>query len=522
MSTAIAKQELSSKSAPAPEELTKELILSKPQWAVFCARAARVLNMAGQGSGKSGMIGILSGFFIQNFPQVKGFIAANTYMQLNQSTLIQCTKMWKEYFNLLPYDARTGKGDYVMDAKPPSSFTVYHKLKTYNNTISFRNGKLIFVGSLDNYLAHDGKEFAWAHLDETKDTKEVALKMVILARIREVGIFYNPDDPDPSTNLQYFDPKAGAPEGWMPFNPCYIHTSPAEGTVEWLTTMFKLDQWEHDILDKIVSETDFFQRREGNREVIIYSTYHNKKNLPADYIENRKNDLTEAQQLKFIYGYPFSKTGGEFYTQFDRIKHIRQAPFLKYAPIHLSYDFNVLPYMTLLAAQILEDDKVFQIRFFKEYCLASPRNSTRAVSEAFLLDYQDEITDLFYYGDASGKNRIAGKGDTTNYDDVREVLEYYLTDASDRVSRSNKPIMKRREFIERIFAGKVFLAGKKVEIIVDPECKELIKDFQYLMLGVDGKLKELAKNEEGASYQKLGHTSDAAEYLICEILSDLM
>jgi hypothetical protein len=507
------------------EELITEvhIKLSKPQFAVYKARKDRILSMAGQGGGKSGMIGFLSGIFVQHYPQVKGFIAANTYQQLSQSTLVQCTKFWGKYFNLTRYDAKTGQGDYVMDKQPPGAFTRFHEFKSYGGIISFRNGAVIFVGSLDNYLAHDGKEFGWAHLDETKDSKEAALKDVILARIRQEGIWIDPNDPDPTTNLHY-DPEKKPDPTYKPFNPCYIHTSPSEGTVEWLNRMFNLDEWEHEILDRIVSETDFFYRERNHQAVCIYSTYHNQANLPESYIPNKILDLTEAQQLKFIYGYPFSKTGGEYFPSFDRIHSVRECPLILGAPIHCSLDFNVMPYMTLIAMQIHEDiiSQEYELRIFREYCLSSPLNSTTAVCEAFLRDYQHYITDLFYYGDASGRSRIPGKGNATNYDDLRAAWDYYLAHGSDRVSIKNKGVLKRRDFLERIFQGKVHINGKKVRIYIDPECKEMIKDLQYLKLGAEGKHKEEVKNADGAKYQKLGHTSDALEYMICEILDDLM
>ena len=36
---------------------------------------------------------------------------------------------------------------------------------------------------IKNYLAHDGKEFGWAHLDETKDTKKEALITQIIDKV---------------------------------------------------------------------------------------------------------------------------------------------------------------------------------------------------------------------------------------------------------------------------------------------------------------------------------------------------
>src|SRR5574343_655094 len=63
--------------------------LSMPQIAVFNSRQQINLFLAGQGSGKTHLGGGLSGFFIDNFPHVRGLIAANTYDQLNRSTLFR-------------------------------------------------------------------------------------------------------------------------------------------------------------------------------------------------------------------------------------------------------------------------------------------------------------------------------------------------------------------------------------------------------------------------------------------------
>src|SRR3954469_3142082 len=146
--------------------------LSEPQTAVMAARAANILNMAGQGGGKSAVIGYSSGMFVQEFPILRGFIGANTEIQLSQSTLAAVFKIWEQAYGLTQYDAKNNPtGAYVVDRRPPPHFTRFHKLRKYASTISFWNGALVYIGSLENYTAHDGKEFGWAHLDETKDTK---------------------------------------------------------------------------------------------------------------------------------------------------------------------------------------------------------------------------------------------------------------------------------------------------------------------------------------------------------------
>lgn len=214
-----------------------------------------------------------------------------------------------------------------------------------------------------------------------------------------------------------------------------------------------------------------------------------------------------------------AQTGNEYITNFNKAIHVQPLPFIRGKAIHLSYDFNALPYLTQLCAQVLVGDNQLQIRVFKEYCLPSPHNSTTAAAKVFLQDYKSSITDLFYYGDASGNNRIAGKGNATAYDDVVRTLGRHLTQASRRVLRSNPPVLKRRDFMNSLFAGQLTYNGLAVSIAIDEHCTELIKDLQHLKLGMDGKLKTRVKNRAtGLTWEEYGHCTDALEYFVIKLL----
>ncbi len=160
-------------------EAERKLILSDPQRYILESPQKINLFMAGTGSGKTYLEGVISANFVKNFPHVDGFIGANTYEQLNTSTLKRIRDVWKGLFGLIE-----GK-HYVVGIKPPNGFsTEGHNFDHYGSIISFCNSAVIYKGSLDNYKAHEGKEFGWAELDETKDTKEEAVKEVILHRLR--------------------------------------------------------------------------------------------------------------------------------------------------------------------------------------------------------------------------------------------------------------------------------------------------------------------------------------------------
>lgn len=513
------------------EEDCDVLELHEPQMKVFGTRCPIVLQMAGQRGGKSHLIGVKSGLFVLNCPEIRGMICANTYLQLTQSTLVAVKKVWARDYGLTEYDRKGNpEGDYVVHMKPPDHFYKYEKFDNYRGIISFINGGRIYIASLDNYLAHDGKEIGWAELDETKDTKEEAVKAVILARLSQPGLYYHKetleilyaeDLDEYIEELDYPDSK----DNYVPYNPCCINTSPAVGVMKWLIDMFDLETYQKDIYENITDPYKYYFHEKGQQAVCIYSTHWNSHNLPENYIDIRLSQLSEGEGLKYVFGYPFGRSGKNFYRSFSREKHIQELNYDPSLPIHITLDFNVVPYMTLIASQVLinDRDRLYEIRFIKEYCLSSPHNSTEAVCQAFKRDYEIFKPSIFYYGDATGDNRQPGSGDITQFDTVRKVLKKFINNSSDRVPKKNKNVLNRRDFVDRILEFKFKIKFKGLEytvvILIDPSCKKLIEDMIWLKESVNGKLKKLVKDEEtGAKYEELGHTSDALEYLVCEML----
>ena len=515
--------------------------LSQPQYAVFQARTPLVLDMAGQGGGKTEMIGVMTGLLITAFPQVKGFIGANTYMQLSQTTLEKTMATWLKYFGWDEYDRKENPhGFYVIDKKPPPHFKRNTRLKKYNNTISFKNGCLVYVGSLDNYLAHDGKEFGWAHLDEVKDAKEEALTGVILARLRQLGIYF---DPSNNNALVYSETKEEADaKGWVSFNPCYVHTSPSYSGVEWLLRLFKIDKEEQAIRETLADPYKFYHKVRENVTAVIYQTYWNEPNLPSNYIANARLRLTVEEQDLFIAGIPFVKTGNEFYNQFKRSVHV--VPSIKpdfNKRFHVTYDFNVMPYVTQIVSQVdtvmkwynkvtgekvdyLEDWhpralfdplEVTRIKILKEFCMKPPENETEQAAEILgqWLKANDAHCDIVVYGDGTGHNRINGMGSLTQYKIIKRILsKYFMNDIA--AKKSNISVLMRKKFMNKLFAGKI----PNLEIYIDASCVETIRDFEMLKQDANGKLKEKEKDPAtGIAFEKIGHTSDAVDYLVCEI-----
>ena len=477
---------------------------SKPQEYIITSTQSISLFLGGIGSGKTFIIGFLSGYFIKYFPKVPGFIAANTYMQLSQSTLLRVYKVWESVYGWVE------DVDYVVHKRPPRDYAINHKIPDYRSTISFKNGAIVFVGSLDNAKAHDGKEFGWAFLDETKDSREDDVKDVILARLRSGGIYV--DENGQLTSIK----GRGGFKLHRVFNPLYITTSPAK--VGWINEWFNLDEYQEEILSLIFDENRFFTKEFGDKCVVISSTYHNQENLPGGYIATQIANRTPDKAKMLIYGNPFVKSGGEFYSGFNRIKHVKPVQFRPELPIHLSLDQNVTPYITGTLYQVRTEAGKTIIGQFGELCLPNPKNTTSKLCLEFIKRWGSQTSGLFYYGDPSGRKRDT-RANEHDYLILRRMLRKYLNNSSERVPYKHPPVLKRKDFINGLLEG----TYPGYEFEVDPSCKHSIADFEFVKEDVNGKKakEKIRDSETGATYEKYGHTSDSCDYFLCEVLKPL-
>ena len=303
------------------------------------------------------------------------------------------------------------------------------------------------------------------------------------------------------------------------FTPFYILTSPAK--VDWINEWFEMDEYEDEITATIYEEDKFYAKEFSNKCITISSTFHNI-NLPKGYIENmtinhtdREGKLRESGK-RLIYGNPFVKVGGEFYSSFDRQVHTGDVPFLENEPIHISYDFNVVPYMTLTCWQIISIKEGYQVRAFDEFCMPSPDNTTERTTREFLRKYSQKLTaGIYYYGDPTGSARDT-RSRRNDYDIIRDELKIYINNRSERIPYKAPPVIKRRDFANNIFDERF-----DIRILVDRNCKKIIADFEYLKEDPEGKkMKTTVKDPDtDQSYEKYGHTSDSFDYFITEAFS---
>lgn len=215
------------------------------------------------------------------------------------------------------------------------------------------------------------------------------------------------------------------------------------------------------------------------------------------------------------------RTGKEFLYPFSRETHVRKIDFDTESAIHITLDFNVNPYITLLVFQISwnAERAKWTVKQLKEYCLEHPYNSTYAACMDFKRDFGEKIKGpVFFYGDHSGKNRntLGGDNDEHNFTVVEKCLKEYINFHSDRVIPNQSRLRRKTFFLD------VLMEKTIIELQIDEECTTTIKEMMYMKEGPDGlKLKEMVHEPiTNVNYQKYGHISDAQEYFLTSAFFD--
>lgn len=239
-----------------------------------------------------------------------------------------------------------------------------------------------------------------------------------------------------------------------------------------------------------------------------------------------KHTVAELLHLKKISPYVFEcqyqqdpkpiKKGGEFYKLFDYKTNVVKNPkgpnglpllYDPKMPLHITYDFNVRPYMAIGIWQVWGKRAVK----IDEVAAKSPHNRTEAASRIVARRYATHDAGAFVYGDPSGKKEDTRTEEGSN-DFVLITRALRDLKPSLRLLEAAPSVAMRGNFMNALFAD----GYDGVELFIGDNCIESLNDFQYLKEDSDGtKLKEKTKDETGIPYEKYGHFSDGDDYFVC-------
>ncbi len=205
-------------------------------------------------------------------------------------------------------------------------------------------------------------------------------------------------------------------------------------------------------------------------------------------------------------------TGQEYYKWFDMEKHTADTKLIPGLPIHISFDFNVVPYMSLTVWQIERSmDNRWKARGIEEIRGEHPKNSTEDVCYIFEEKYEDLLGGgLLIYGDATGRARKTSSK-KTDYMIIDQILGRHIVDV--RVPRANPIPYDTHTFMNRMMYG-----GYPIDFCVDKEMKFTIQDITHVL--EDGERKKVKKSARDPVSKQIvelyGHLSDSMDYFFME------
>lgn len=245
--------------------------------------------------------------------------------------------------------------------------------------------------------------------------------------------------------------------------------------------------------------------------------YYYREALPKDnpYVTEDQwaswRDMDPVSFKMFIEGdWDARRNDNAFYFAYSRTAHVQPCPYMEDLPVHLSFDQNVIPYLSLSCWQLHVDDAgVEWLRCFDEFPMRPPRATSGAAALAFREKYPD-TRQVFIYGDASGNKRDTREM-RTDYDIIKAELRGMLSNRSDRTLDKNPSVWRRREWINKVLGG----GYHNLRVRIDPSCVEVSKDFFETKSDANGnKHKNVKVSTDGQRYEEHGHMSDTGDYLM--------
>jgi hypothetical protein len=234
------------------------------------------------------------------------------------------------------------------------------------------------------------------------------------------------------------------------------------------------------------------------------------KHVIADFERDKVND-PNYYDIYALGKWGKLRTGGEFLKQFKAEKHIGNFKYNPNEPLHISFDENVLPYLTCNVFQFYKN----QILQIDEIMLPDPRNTLKDTCEEFLQRYGSNKQGLFIYGDATSRKRDTKLQKGQNF---FKLIQSYLSSQKPifRVPQANPSVIMSRNFVNEILSEGIDL----LTFGVDSSCRNSINDYQYCTEDEDGKVnkKVIRDKTTGQSYQQYGHATDCLRYFLTILL----
>ena len=242
----------------------------------------------------------------------------------------------------------------------------------------------------------------------------------------------------------------------------------------------------------------FVEEPSKGYEVVVAQPYENRFLLARvpDFYDRLQESYDERFFRQEVLGAYLSLSGGTVYSSFARAENVKEVSRDQMLPLLWALDFNVDP-MSSLVVQIAGG----KVLVLDEIVVRN--GTTMEACEEFLKRYPEHWAGVQIYGDASGNQR-----QTTGATDYEMIREYFQARSGMtlqyHVPRANPSVRERINLTN----AKLRSAAGDVGLLVDPKCKELIKDLEQVTYKADSNAIDKDRDRMRT------HLSDALGYLL--------
>lgn len=247
-----------------------------------------------------------------------------------------------------------------------------------------------------------------------------------------------------------------------------------------------------------------------------HSTYHDNRWIPDEFkafLEDMKRTNPYYYTIYTLGEWGNKITGARAYKPFDRARHLCRTIYNPNEPVHLTFDFNVKPYMTLCVWQVYTNPvsgrkKAVQV---DELLGLDPLNNTKGVCRMFRDRYFNHTAGMFVYGDPAGRHEDTRQ--ERGFNDYA-IIAKELIQFSPRikVAEAAPPVVQRIAWINTILESP---EKYNIELWFNEKLTHTVMDYIYGKEAADGtKFKEKDKDDSGAQFERYHHITDANDYFL--------
>jgi hypothetical protein len=232
--------------------------------------------------------------------------------------------------------------------------------------------------------------------------------------------------------------------------------------------------------------------------VVVAQPYENRHLLAKvpDFYDRLRESYDEPFFKQEVLGAYVSLSGSTVYSSFTRAGNVQGAATDQRRPLLWALDFNVDPMSSLVVQMVGTTVQVLDE-------IVVRNGTTMDACEEFLKRCPEHWAGLHIYGDASGNQR-----QTTGASDYEMIREYFLAHSGMKlqyhVPRANPSVRERVNLTN----AKLRSAAGDVWLLVDPKCRELIKDLEQVTYKADSSVIDKDRDRMRT------HLSDALGYLL--------